>query len=163
LPACDLAFPLVSSGLGTSRRAMEITKRRRGGAGFAPALRPPPCLRLRAVPADGVFFRCGINIRPVKSALVQRNRMILLHEPVVVGSAQLFTCPLNIRNCEHQNARRLTRRHANRFWGKFKNNRNPGDTRNPGPSAPFGIQDAVAKSLAINPINRKRAKRQCHG
>jgi hypothetical protein len=50
---------------------------------------------------------------------------ILLHEPVVVGSAQMFTCPLNFRNCEHQNTRRLTRSHANLFCGKFKNNRNP--------------------------------------
>jgi hypothetical protein len=49
---------------------------------------------------------------------------ILLRELVVVGSAQLFTRPLNFRNSEHQNARRLTRTHANLFCGNFKNNRN---------------------------------------
>jgi hypothetical protein len=50
---------------------------------------------------------------------------LLLREPVVVGSAQLFTGPLSFRNCEHQNARRLTRTHANLFCANFKDNRNP--------------------------------------
>ena len=73
--------------------------------------------------------RCVFSLRHKYQTRIIRfssgKQAVLLHEPVVVGSAQLFTCPLNSRNSERQNARRLTPRHPNLFRREFKNNRNP--------------------------------------
>jgi hypothetical protein len=114
-----VARGLVFCGFEAPRRALEMTKRRRSGAGFTPALRRLLLRCLRATLPRAVFFLFDINNnRPAAAHLVQKKPQMLSAKRTTPARHINAHSPIKLQ--ESANTRRPTRLHVSPFWPKLK-------------------------------------------